>query len=84
MDGNDAMKYICFLILCLFFMLHCLQKLALESEVREKEQELIRVRVRYNEAENELQRSKQQVLKLHQEQEKKAEQVKTHSLIPIV
>ena len=40
-------------------LLLCAQKLGLEAELREKDQQIYRITIKYNEVENELQSSKQ-------------------------
>ena len=47
-------------------LLLCAQKLGLEAELREKDQQIYRITIQYNEVENELQRSKQDFF--HQQQ----------------
>ena len=56
----------CELSILWFGLLFCAQKLGLEAELREKDQQIYRITIQYNEVENELQRSKQDLC--HQQQ----------------
>ena len=60
------------------------EKLALEEELREKDTELVEVHGRYNEVENQLQRSKQQLLRQHQQEEEVAQEVRGGVVVVVV